>query len=264
MIRNSFVFLDGIRSGKERRLWERGIKDWQDFLRAKAIQGIAPAKKGHFDRRLQEAQQALLDGNSPHFLGKLPAKEMWRLYEHFRDECCFLDIETDQFGRIVLVGISDYYTTKAFVHGANLEKEFLEKELQKYKLVITFNGAAFDLPKLRKQFGVQIAIPHIDLKPLCAKVGLAGGLKDVEIRLNLRRPLELYESPVELWEAFQALEEKEYLDRLIAYNAEDVENLKAVMEHVYKELRNIYKFRSAPSSHADKNESNPLGSAGKS
>ncbi len=265
MIRNSFVFLESIRSGKEKVLWKQGIHDWQDFLQTKSIRGIAPEKKGYFDRKLHEAQTALLEENSAYFLGKLPTKEMWRLYDTFRDACGFLDIETDGYGRIVIVGLSDYFTTKTFVRGVNLEKELLEKELRRYKLLVTFNGAAFDLRKLKRQYSVGLNVPHIDLKPLCSKLGWNGGLKEVEKMLNLRRPEHLYLSPVELWEQFLASGDKEMLERLIAYNAEDVENLKAVLERAAKELWNkIYKDARAPASHAGESKNNPLGSAGKS
>ncbi|MDP3639626.1 MAG: ribonuclease H-like domain-containing protein [Nanoarchaeota archaeon] len=265
MIRNSLVFLESLRARKEKSLWKQGIHDWQDFLQAKSVRGIAPEKKSYFDRRLHEAQTALLEENSAYFLGKLPAKEMWRLYDTFRDACGFLDIETDGYGRIVIVGLSDYFTTKTFVRGVNLEKELLEKELQRYKLLVTFNGAAFDLRKLKRQYSVELKVPHIDLKPLCSKLGWKGGLKEVEKMLNLRRPEHLYVHPVELWEQFLASGDKEVLERLIAYNAEDVENLKAVLERAAKELWNkIYKERFVPSSYARKSESHPLGSPGKS
>ncbi|MBI1969036.1 ribonuclease H-like domain-containing protein, partial [Candidatus Woesearchaeota archaeon] len=39
------------------------------------------------------------------------------------------------------------------------------------------------------------------------------------------------------WEQFLASGDTEVLERLIAYNAEDVENLKGVMGEVYKKMR---------------------------
>ena len=83
-----------------------------------------------------------------------------------------------------------------------------------------------------------ITIPHIDLKPLCAQLGLVGGLKEVEKLLNLKRPDHLHGNPVELWKAFHASGDKEYLELLLEYNREDIENLKGVMDFVYKELTN--------------------------
>lgn len=242
MIKHSFVFLEKISQAKEKSLWKQGIKDWPSFLKIENIKGIPPLKKSYYDRKIQEAQQALGNGDSSYFVGKLAPKYMWRLYEHFKEECGFLDVEIDSYGKVVVVGISHYYSTNFFVQGANLEKNILEKELKKYKLLVTFNGAAFDLPRLRKQLGISLTIPHIDLKPLCVNLGMKGGLKDIEKQLNLKRPAHLYGNPVDLWKAFHASGDREYLELLLEYNREDVENLKAVMERVYLELKaNLYK-----------------------
>lgn len=237
MIQESFVFLEKCSSTKEQSFREQGISNWREFLSKEKVQGIAPAKKEFYNRKIREAQQALSEDNAAYFVDKLPGKEMWRLYPHFKDDCGFLDIETDTYGKITVVGISNYYTTATFVKGFNLEKNLLEKELRKYKILVTFNGGAFDLPKLRKQMQLEVKMPHIDLKPLCVKLDLKGGLKEVERILNLKRPEHLYGNPVELWKAFHASGDKEYLQLLIDYNSEDIENLKGVMNVVYKRMR---------------------------
>src|SRR3989344_7775420 len=148
MIRNSFIFLEKVGRRKEKSIWQQGIRDWQDFLKAKEIKGISREKKYYYDRKIREAQQALLDNDSSFFVGKLPAVEIWRLYNHFKEEAGYLDVEVDSYGKIILVGISDYYHSNFFVKGVNLSKEMIEKELSKYKILVTFNGSAFDLPKL--------------------------------------------------------------------------------------------------------------------
>ena len=86
-------------------------------------------------------------------------------------------------------------------------------------------------------FGIKIDKAHIDLKPLCVNLGWKGGLKEVEKTLGISRPAHLHGNPVDLWRAFHASGDREYLDLLIAYNEEDVVNLKAVMEKVYAELK---------------------------
>ncbi len=237
MIRNSFIFLEKISVRKEQRLWQQGITDWDSFLKASIVNGISRQKKWHYDRKLREAQQALLENDSAYFKKKLPASGQWRLYDYFHDEAGFLDIEIDSYGKITVVGISNYYKTNFLVRGVNLDTPLLQKELQKYKILLTFNGASFDLPILKKLFQINLTIPHIDLKPLCIQLGLKGGLKEVEKQLGLNRPAHLYGNPVELWKAFQASGDKEYLDLLLEYNREDVENLKGVMEYVYGKLK---------------------------
>ncbi len=240
MIRHSFVFLEKISKAKEKSLWADGITNWQFFLKTEKIKRIPPLKKFYYDRQIQQAQYALLAGDSRFFIGKLASKYMWRLYDHFKEECGFLDIETDSYGKIVVVGISNYFSTNFFVKGANLEKGILEKELKKYKLLVTFNGSSFDLPRLRKQFGLSVSIPHVDLKPLCVNLGMKGGLKEIEKQLNLKRPPHLYGNPVDLWKAFHASGDREYLELLLEYNREDCENLRAVMEVMYQKLKSAF------------------------
>lgn len=239
MIQESFVFLEKCSTARESSFWKQGIADWRKFLAREKVLGIADAKKEFYNRKIREAQQALAAENAAYFVGKLPAKEMWRLYPYFKEDCCFLDIETDTYGNITVVGISNYYNTNTFVKGFNLERSLLEKELAKYKVVVTFNGGAFDLPKLKKQLLLEMKMPHIDLKPLCVKLDLKGGLKEVEKILNLKRPSHLYGNPVELWKAFHASGDKEYLQLLVEYNSEDIENLKGIMDVVYKKMREI-------------------------
>lgn len=242
MIKQSFIFLPGIGKRKEQQLWAQNITDWADFIHARKIWGISAERKKSYDLLLREAQKSIQENNASFFLRELHSKEMWRLYPQFREESCFLDIEVDSSGRAIVVGVSDYYAAKWFVAGANLERCLLEQELRQFKLIITFNGSSFDLPKLQRQFGIVISVPHIDLKPLCVGLGLRGGLKEIEKQLELKRPPHLHGNPVELWKAFHASGDREYLDLLLEYNREDVENLRAVMEHVYKKVsEKVYK-----------------------
>jgi len=235
MIKQSFVFLDGIGFKGEKNILLQ-VKDWGGFLKSDKVKGISKKAKLYFDRKIVEARKELHSENPDYFVGKLPKKEMWRLYGWFKDSVLFLDIETDSYGRIILNGMSDGYDSKLMVKGVNLDKEIFLKELEKYKLLVTFNGYSFDIPKIEKEFGIEIKKAHIDLKPLCVNLGWKGGLKEVELLLGISRPQHLRGNPVDLWKAFHASGDKEYLDLLIAYNEEDVVNLKSVMEKTYQKL----------------------------
>lgn len=235
MIEKSFVFLDGIGSKGEQRILEQ-VKDWNGFLKTDKVKGISKKAKLFFNRRIKEAQKELHNLNADYFVGKLPKKEMWRLYGWFKDSVLFLDIEIDSYGQVILIGMSDGYDSKLMVKGVNMDKNIFLSELSKYKLLITFNGRSFDIPKIEKMFGIKISKAHIDLKPLCVNLGWKGGLKEVEKILGVKRPAHLNGNPVDLWRAFHASGDREYLDLLIAYNEEDVVNLKAVMEKVYSNL----------------------------
>ena len=123
-----------------------------------------------------------------------------------------------------------------------MNKEILKRELSKYKLIVTFNGASFDLPVIRKYFGQDSLpdIPHIDLRGVCSKIGLKGGLKSIEKQIGIARPDDLvhvYGSDAAyLWRKYQATGEKKYLDILIRYNEEDIMNLKPLAEHAVNQL----------------------------
>jgi uncharacterized protein YprB with RNaseH-like and TPR domain len=237
MLHHTFLFLEKINKRKEQQIWSQHIKDWSTFLNTPVIHGIAPEKKHYYDRQIKQAQQALKEDNSSFFINKLPSTETWRIYNYFKDQACFLDIEINSSGKVILVGIHDgNTTTNFFIHGANLETHLIEKELKKYKLIITFNGASFDLPKLQKQLNIHFQIPHIDLKPLCIKLNLKGGLKEIERKLNLKRPAHLYGNPIDLWKTFHASQDQEYLQLLLDYNREDCENLPRIMEYCYHKL----------------------------
>ncbi len=237
MIKHSFILLDRVGCTKEQQIWQQGITDWPTFLNAKTISGISLKTKAYYDRKLCEAQQALREETSSYFKERLPSTEMWRLYGYFKEEAGYLDIETDSVGKITVVGISTGEHTNFFVSGVNLDKDLLERELAKYKLLITFNGAVFDLSKLQKQFSINLSIPHIDLKPLCLNLGLKGGLKEIEHILNLKRPSHLYGNPIDLWKAFHASGDREYLQLLLEYNREDCENLQPIMNYGYTKLK---------------------------
>jgi len=243
MIRRSFIFLDGIGRGKERAIWRQGIISWDDFLNSKDIKGISKRRKLYYDRKLREARSHLYNQDSYYFIDKLPSNETWRLYEYFKEEAVFLDIETSgaRGDLLTVVGLFDGIDTKVMINGINLDFRILKEELSKYKLILTFNGACFDLPFLRKYNNNLLPkIPHIDLRFLCKKVGMSGGLKKIEKHFNVQRgPLVegMYGGDaLTLWKMYRASGDDYYLDLLIEYNEEDVINLKQIANIVVDNL----------------------------
>jgi uncharacterized protein len=238
MIRNSFVILDRMSDRGEQKLWQQGICSWNDFLNRDRVPGISGRIKPYHDRKILDAQQALYSMDSSYFMDKL--RQTWRLYSYFRDEAVFLDIETSGLGHsayVTVVGLYDGLRTKTMIRGINLEPVALKVELSKYRLIITFNGALFDLPFLSKRYpGIIPSIPHIDLRPVCKKVGLTGGLKSIERQLGImRRPLvqNLYGGDaLTLWRMYRASGDDHYLNLLVEYNEEDILNLKTIADRV--------------------------------
>lgn len=239
MIRQSFIFLPKLTRNAEQRIWNHGIKDWNSFIDAKNIPRISQFNKLAYDKHLKNASKALLDYDSS-FFNNMSSADAIRLYDFFKDDAVFLDIETTSYhGDITVVGLYDNFETKSFVKGFSLDKNILKKQLSKYKLIVTFNGASFDLPVIRKYFGnILPNVPHLDLRHACRRIDLTGGLKLIEKEVGIKRPDNLStlggDDAVWLWKAWKASGEKRYLDTLVAYNEEDIVNLKPLADHCYK------------------------------
>ncbi|MBI4150652.1 hypothetical protein HY492_00850, partial [Candidatus Woesearchaeota archaeon] len=140
MIKESFIFLPKISERKERKIWQHA-STWNEFLDKKDIPGIAPKLKHGYDQILIAARDALLNDDAAYFSRLIPSVDQWRLYEHFKDDAVFLDIETaSMYGNVTVVGLSDGRETKTLIAGSNLTKENLKDALQPYKLLVTFSG----------------------------------------------------------------------------------------------------------------------------
>ncbi len=235
MIRESFVVLPGVGRSTERKFWAQGVGSWDVFLNASKVKGLSSARKDRFDWDLREAQQHLREQNVSFFAQALPFSDQWRLYNEFKDEAVYLDIETNGFySGITVVGLSDGVGAKTFVRGFNLDRNLLLKELEKYKLIVTFNGASFDLPVIERFFNIRPQVPHIDLRFVCQKLGFVGGLKSIEKQLGIRRRAEVEgvsgEDAVYLWEMWKSTGNRDYLEKLVMYNEEDILNLRPLAE----------------------------------
>lgn len=230
--------LDKVGLRKESSIWRQGIETWDEFLRNE-VKGISGKKKEQCNKCIRLAKLNLDYDNTLHFRERLPPSELWRIYPEFKEKTAYLDIETYGYN-ITVVGIYNGYEVKHFVRGFNLNKESLLRELYKYKLLITFNGSSFDIPVIQRFLRHKINIAHIDLRHVCSRIGLKGGLKSIEKQLGIRRIKEVQgmtgEEGAYCWELFQHTGKKEYLDLLLKYNAEDVLNLKPLAEHSVDEL----------------------------
>jgi uncharacterized protein len=240
MLEQTFIHIPGIGPKTEQTLWDRGIHTWRDFLDHGGTI-ISPAR----DELISVELEASLTNkeNASFFSKRLPPGEMWRTYDTFKNNAVYLDIETTGYyqdaDEITVIGIYDGTDIQTFVNGINLDD--FEIAIARYDLVITFNGATFDLPFIRSWFpGVSLPAAHIDLRFLLKKLGLAGGLKRIEKELGINRGTDIdgidgFEA-VRLWSEYQ-WGDKKALKTLIEYNNADIMNLKPLMEMGYREMR---------------------------
>jgi hypothetical protein len=229
VLTRSFVHVPGVGERRERGLWDRGYTDWDAFLRGHPASAWRDLIASRLDR-----ERAARD---------LPRREMWRLSTAFPGRTGFLDIETTGLtpGRdgVTCVGISDGETVTALVQGRDLHR--LGEELERFDLLVTYNGACFDLPFLASSFpGIDFSrFHHIDLRYPLHRLGLKGGLKGVERTLQLSRAEELEGADgyvaVLLWEQ-HVRGHPRALETLVRYCLEDVVHLKPLMAHAYDRL----------------------------
>ena len=242
MLSQTFIHLPGVGPVTERELWADGIRTWDDFIASDRLPGRA-GRQGELLRGLvRQSGERLRDSDAAYFAAALPNSELWRLYADFRHRAAFLDIETTglspEYADITMVGLLDFDGYRAFVRGENLED--LREAIDDYDLLVTFNGASFDLPFIEHKFGRMFArTAHIDLMFPLRTLGMRGGLKSIERRLRVGRPSELSTlngfDAVRMWRMWQ-MGDAGARDTLIRYNAEDVAVLPRLADIVYDGL----------------------------
>ena len=236
MLQNTFVHLPGIGARTELSLWECGIRSWDYFCDENGAKTAPFSRKRLEDLRnhLGVCRERLCARDPSHFAGPLGTRHLWRLFADFRDCAAYLDIETTGLG-----GPSDHITTAAlydgkqvfyYIYGENLD--YFACELEKYRVLITYNGSCFDLPFIRNQFGIAVDHVHIDLRYLLGGLGYRGGLKGCERSLGLDRAelngVDGYFA-VLLWHEYINRKNSKALETLLAYNIADTVNLENLM-----------------------------------
>ncbi len=239
MLRETFLFLSGIGEQSEQKLWKQGIDSWAGFV-SHPVKGISPRRKIIYDLTLRKCIAALENKDASYFAGLLQSREHWRVFDEFKEKPLYLDIETSgYYGYVTVVGLYDGEETRSFVAGGSLTKECLQEAIDDASSIITFNGSSFDLPVLMRAFGVKVSVPHIDLRGVCQRIGLTGGLKAIEKQVGLARPEAVDgmtgEDAPYLWRASR-LGDEEAMEKLLLYNKMDIVNLKPLAELAVKAL----------------------------
>jgi uncharacterized protein YprB with RNaseH-like and TPR domain/predicted nuclease with RNAse H fold len=243
MLEQTFVHIPGVGPRTERQLWEAGIQSWEDcngFFTRPAV--ISSALRRRLEVYVPESIDAMARKDAGFFSRLCEIGEGWRLFPEFADRCVFLDIETTGlspvFDRVTMVGLFDGRRYEVFIDGLNLDQ--VPARLKQYSVVITFNGAGFDLRFLKLAFeNLELPPIHIDLRWVTRRLGFRGGLKSIEEEFGIRRDetvadMDGHDATV-LWSRYLR-GDRSALDRLVAYNSEDVIHLKAIMEMSYDQL----------------------------
>jgi hypothetical protein len=244
MLQNSFVILRGVGPATEKRIRSHGIRDWDGFRAAPEVPGIGRARKSALDSHLAALGKCLARGDAGVLSGALPPRERWRLYPDFRERAAFLDIETtglDIGSDVTVVGIFVLGVYTPLIRGVNLNQTAIARTLGPASILVTFNGASFDIPMLRAAFSsLHLGMPHIDLRHLAPRAGIRGGLKKVERILGIRRADQIRmlcsHDAAYLWRIWERKRSANALKLLVDYNRADCENLRKVADEVCRRM----------------------------
>jgi uncharacterized protein len=233
MLKNTFLHVPGLGIKTEQRIWNSGIHCWDDLLRG----NLALFSQRRMDILKQSIEESLehLSGNNPNYFGeRLPSNQSWRMFPEFRESTAYLDIETTGLdpwtNQITTIALYDGTSIFTYVHGQNLDE--FKDDIQKYKVIVTYNGKCFDVPFIQSYFMAKMGQVHIDLRYLLKSLGYAGGLKGCEKKAGIDRgELEGVDGyfAVLLWDDYQRNHNHKALETLLAYNIQDVANLEKLM-----------------------------------
>jgi uncharacterized protein len=238
MLEATFQIVPGLGARRERRLWAAGCTHWRD------LPGAEPAL---LPSRLRESlltaatslAEALCASDVETVAAALPAGERWRMFAAFEERAVYLDIETlgsrDSSQALTAIGILDRDGPRILLPWRGLES--FPEQIPPGAVLVTFNGAAFDVPVLQRFFpGWRPPAAHIDLCPLLARLGERGGLKAIEQRLGLGRPDHL--RSIDGWGAASLFRwagrgDRAALRLFAEYNLYDTVNLRTLMGLAY-------------------------------
>ncbi|HSP81628.1 MAG TPA: ribonuclease H-like domain-containing protein [Myxococcaceae bacterium] len=237
MLQRTFQLIPGVGPWREKDLWARGILSWDDFPTAGVVLGRKLDDLAR--RRLEMAREALARRDLKALAAMVPQREHWRLYPEFAHDAVFFDIETDGAQEQVPTVVALFHKDglDVFLQGRNLDA--LPEAMAERRLWVTFNGSCFDVPVLRQYFGKGFPLPdgHIDLRFVCRRLGMGGGLKEIEDRLGLGRPPHMKGvngwDAVLLWRAYRERGDLAALRFLVEYNLYDSFQLRSLMETAY-------------------------------
>ena len=237
MLRSTFRHILGVGPKTEHLLWEVGVRDWQAALSPNAVP-LSEARRKRLCEALHESIARLEAGDARYFGDALPSSELWRMFPEFQDSVAYVDIETTGLGSpgdyITTIALYDGHSVQTYVRGRNLGD--FGRDIQCYRLLVTYNGKGFDVPFIRADLGLAMEHAHIDLRYVLASLGYTGGLKGCEKHLGIDRG-DLVDVDgffaVLLWRDYERNRDPRALETLLAYNVLDVVNLETLMVLAY-------------------------------
>ncbi len=237
MLEHSFIHLPNFGPVKEKKIWESGVYEWDDYLERYSDSGHYRASCSI----IASSRHALKTHDLGFFSEVLPSNEMWRAVPTCR-KIAYLDIETTGTrprDHITVIGVYDGKETKSYIYGKNLDE--FRRDIGKFDMMVTFNGSLFDIPFIKREMAVRLPPLHVDLRFVLASLEVTGGLKKIEKKFGFERDDDLdglngYDA-ILLWRKYVRKKDLDALDVLVRYNSADVDNLKKLLSWAYDEKR---------------------------
>ncbi|MDK2834977.1 MAG: uncharacterized protein PWP63_2064 [Methanolobus sp.] len=235
MLTSTYIHIPRVGATVEKKIWASGIRTWDDFMGNKDDLPLSRSKIELIVPGIEESRERLQSQDYGFFARSLPRAEHWRAFPEFSDRVAYVDIETTGLSpghsHITVVGIYDGREARTFVRGIDLDD--IVEEFEKYDYLVTFNGARFDLPFIKREFPqLDLDKLHADLMYPLRRICLSGGLKKIEVELGITRSEDVAGitgfDAVRLWHQYER-GDQEALELLLEYNRADIVNLETIM-----------------------------------
>ncbi len=240
MIESTFLHLPSIGETTEMSLWQKGCVNWQTLMDSPGA-FLPTAKVDKVLRALDLSRSALSVGDLRYFQRTLGSANVWRMLPYVQESIAYLDIESTGTGfppyaHSTSIAIS--YKGQLYVeHEMGAKRRLLSDLHAEAKMWCTFSGLSFDIPFLRREFGLPFDGLHLDLRVWLGRQGHRGGLKKIQVEFSdipTRSSMDIdgYDA-VRLWRLhLQGVEGA--LETLMCYNAEDTVVLEALTEKAWQ------------------------------
>jgi hypothetical protein len=90
MLRNTFLHIPGIGKITEKRLWKKGIRDWDAAYNVSTSSDFGIRLRNLLAHYIPQSKEALRKKDFTFFNRLLKSGEAWRFYSELRNECVFL------------------------------------------------------------------------------------------------------------------------------------------------------------------------------
>jgi uncharacterized protein YprB with RNaseH-like and TPR domain len=236
MLTSTYIHIPRVGTTVEKKIWASGIRTWDEFISRKDELPISRSRIELITPGIEESRERLLSHDCKFFARSLPGAEHWRAFPELGDKVAYVDIETTGLSpghsHITVIGIYNGKEAKTFIRGIDIDD--IVEEFEKYDFLVTFNGARFDLPFIRREFPqVDLNKLHADLMYPLRRISLTGGLKKIEVELGITRSEDVAGingfDAVHLWHQYER-GDQEALELLLEYNRADIVNLETIMQ----------------------------------